>query len=453
MILGFTESKNDLIFGLKLENTYYQPETSHLLKRGIMRQLKLTRIVLVVLILLVIGFLFKGGQMFIWGKDTWMAMPGDFRLTPAFPDKASRYDLFVFQPDSGDYDALKVTGQFPHARYFSYNLYDYREATDFDAVADKDIIPDKGSANPFKTGGSRQDTNRSYTLWLVEEGKPVPKGAVNVMTYPPNIEKVTLMTRVYRPDKGMDSLGGVPYPKITPVKLDGSHGAMPDIGANIKELRAKLDMFLMNSDLLATWDVLKAYTGDKIIFFRISDAGLFPNAHNEYVFSPLEDKTTTKVAVIRLKKTPTYEETYDGQSFKGDKEVRYWSFCIGGMGETGTPDCLCDDQVQKNPDGSVTLVIAPFYMKKTIEDAGLNYMRWGLVYKPIVIYRHMMARDSFDGRIGRVVPIGRPPSEENRNPDFLKNHEAGAWMGDYTPQGRIYTEDEFRKRLAEGEFE
>lgn len=413
---------------------------------------KLFRYVLLAILLIVIGFLIREGRVFVRGENPWMAMPGDFRLTPAFPDTASRYDLFVFQPETGDFDALKVTGDFPYARYFSFNLYDYQAATDFDALADKDIVPDEGVVNPFRIGVNRQASNRSYTLWLIKEGTPFPDEAVNVLTYPPDIEKITLMTRVYRPDEGKDSLGGVPHPELQAVKLDGSRAVMPNIGADIKDLRKKLDMFLMNSDLISTWKILKDYTGESIVFFRISDAGLFPNAHNEYIMSPLEDHTSAKIAVINLKKVPTFEDTYTGKPLEGGKEVRYWSFCIGGLGETGTPDCLCDDQVQKNGDGSVTIIIAPFYLKKDIEAAGLNYMRWGLVYKPIIIHRHMMARDNFEGSIGQVVAIGRPPEEDNRNRRYLETHEAGAWMGDYTPQGRIYTKEDFLKGLAKGDF-
>lgn len=406
----------------------------------------------IVVMLFVIGFLIREGRLLVRGESPWMAMPGNFRLTPAFPDTASRYDLFVFQPGTGDFDALKVTGKFPYARYFSFNLYDYQAATDFDAMADKDIVPDKGAVNPFRADVNRQDSNRSYTIWLIKEGIPFPDEAVNVMTYPANIEKVVLMTRVYRPDEGKDTLGGVPHPEVTPVRMDGSGAVLPVVGADIEDLRNKLDLFLMNSDLIATWDILKVYTGENILFFRVSDAGLFPNAHNEYIISPLEERTSSKVAVITLKKTPTFEDTYTGKPFEGGKDVRYWSFCIGGLGETGTPDCLCDDQVRPNKDGSVTIVIAPFYLKKEIEEAGLNYMRWGLVYKPIIIHRHMMARDNFQGRIGNVVAIGRPPAEENRNRQYLKTHEAGNWMGDYTPTGRMYTQEEFKNHLAAGEF-
>lgn len=387
-----------------------------------------------------------------FGGSPWIAFPGSYRLTPAFPDKASRYDLLNFKPATGEFDALKVTGQFPHARYFGLNLYDYNEATDFAGLADRDIMPDEGSINPFEIGADRSAENRTYTIWLVKEGAAVPEGAKNIMTYPDGIETLAFMTRVYRSDKGLNLLGGVPLPVVEAIKLDGQDATAPKVGIDAKGLQSKLKMFLFNLDIITTWNLQKEFAGDEIVFNRISDAGLFPNAHNEYVTAPLEQCYWNKVAVLTLKEVPTAEDTYEGGNFEGDTDVRYWSFCTGGLAETGTPDCLCDDQVNKNEDGTVTIVIAPYYLKSSVKKAGLNYMKWGLVYKPIIIHRHMLARDGFEGRIGNVAPIGRPPAEEDRNEAYLDAHNAKNWMGDYTPKGYIYTVKEFKEKLNAGEF-
>lgn len=385
-------------------------------------------------------------------KNPWTAFPGSFRLTPAFPDKASRYDVFSFKPGTGDFDMLKVTGQFPYARYFSINLYDYNEATDFASLSDREIEADDGSINPYEIGADRGKKNRSYTLWIMKEGTIPPAEAGNILTYPGGIETLTLMTRVYRPDQGCDSLGSVSQPTVELIKLDGSKGDPPDMPNVLTGIASKLEMFLFNPDLIATVDILKQFAGNKIVFHRISDAGLFPNAHNEYVVSPLETRYWNNVAVVTLKAVPTFEETYHGDSFEGEKEVRYWSLCTGGMGATTTPACLCDDEITPNEDGTVTVVIAPSYLKSMIKNAGLNYMAWGLVYKPVLIYRHMMARDDFEGKIGNVTPIERPPAMKDRNKEYLDDHRAENWMGDYAPRGFLYSISEFKKMLSQGKF-
>ena len=64
----------------------------------------------------------------------------------AYPDQAAVYY-------SGGYAAvpgtrLRITGRFPHARYMSFNVYDNIQRP-LDALADVQLRPDRGSANPF----------------------------------------------------------------------------------------------------------------------------------------------------------------------------------------------------------------------------------------------------------------------------------------------------------------
>ncbi|NNK00309.1 MAG: hypothetical protein HKP58_07830, partial [Desulfatitalea sp.] len=119
------------------------------------------------------------------------------------------------------------------------------------------------------------------------------------------------------------------------------------------------------------------------------------------------------------------------------------SFCTGGLGETGTPDCICDDEVRKNPDGTATIIIAPLSLKESIERKGFNFMRWGLVYKPVLVHRQMLAATGFDGRIGNVPFIDRPPAPEDRNQAFFDENAAPNFIGEYAPTGKIYSILEF----------
>ncbi|MFZ5564561.1 MAG: hypothetical protein ACOZBW_10955 [Thermodesulfobacteriota bacterium] len=376
------------------------------------------------------------------GGAPWTLFPGDFRLTPAFPDKASIYATFVFRPASGDFDLLKVTGRFPHARYMSFNLYDFAEATDFDALADVEIVPDDGSINPFYPGENRDAGNRSYTLWLVKEGAEPPKGAANIFFIPEGVETLSLFLRVYRPDKGFDNLGGVGLPGIEALKSDKSPAGVPDFGITLDAALQKAGMFILNNELLETWLVTSWFAGKNVSFHRVSDAGLFPNAHNEYIIAPLPQDYANKVAVITFT-PPTFENTYEGGVFEGGKDVRYWSFCTGGLAETGTIECLCDDQVRKNPDGTVTICIAPLTLKRTVEKAGFNYMRWGGVAFPVLLHRHLLASKDFPGSISHVPYIQRPPAPEERNGQYMADTAVEQFMGEYGPTGRVFTVSEF----------
>ena len=101
-------------------------------------------------------------------------------------------------------------------------------ATDIAGKADYEIIPDSGSANPYDMLSGRNIENRSYTVWLIKEGIEMPSdiaNAGNVMICPEKddlgnaIEKFAFMIRVYRPDEGLDSLGGVSLPMVEAVKF------------------------------------------------------------------------------------------------------------------------------------------------------------------------------------------------------------------------------------------
>lgn len=403
-------------------------------------------IVLVMILLIFTGPGFAEVVQKPGGGTPWTPFPGDFPLTPAFPDTASRYDTFVFKPHTGDFDILKVSGRFPYARYFSFNLYDYFVATDIGAFADVEIVPDAGSVNPYDIGQDRSAANRDYTLWLVKEGVTVPAGAANVIILPPDIETLSLFTRVYRPDRGMDDLGGVSLPVIEALNADLSSGQAPEFGLGLEGILAKIPDFFLNEDLITCHQFQRQFCGNEVVFHRVSDAGLFPNAHNEYITAAMPPDYFNKVAVVTFT-PPTFEDTFDGDAFEGGKDVRYWSLCIGGLGETRTTNCLCDDQVVPNADGTVTVCIAPAYLQSTIEAAGLNHLAWGAVYRPLLLHRHMLADPFFPGSISNVPAIDRPPAPEDRNQEYYEDNMAIHYMDEYCPTGEVYTIWEFMRWL------
>ena len=54
----------------------------------------------------------------------WKSFPGNNRLTPAFPDHASRYDLLSYMQKTGDYDYIEIRGHFPcKLRHCVFKLY------------------------------------------------------------------------------------------------------------------------------------------------------------------------------------------------------------------------------------------------------------------------------------------------------------------------------------------
>ena len=118
---------------------------------------------------------------------------------------------------------LVVTGEFPYSRYFTFTLYGSVLGNFY---VDQDIVPDKGSTNPFIYGNDRNAKNRSYTINM-ESGT----GPENPEHRPPNTlyhgdpmnERFgnVVCTRIYVPDEGLEPFGGTELPKVTLVKADG----------------------------------------------------------------------------------------------------------------------------------------------------------------------------------------------------------------------------------------
>lgn len=381
------------------------------------------------------------------GCSPWTAFPGDIPLIPSFPDTYSRYDTFVFKPSTGDFDYLKITGEFPHSRYFSFNLTDFIMGNAISAIADIEIEADPGHTNPFDPALSRAATNRCYTFYLVKYGVSPPSGAINVIMLPPDVETLGLFHRVFRPDRGYNSLGGVALPRVEALKADGSPAEIPEFGQDAQALLQMVSRFILNQELLEDHKVARRFAGDLVTFYQAPGTNRFPNAHIQYLTSYLPEDYINKVAVITLT-PPTAEDTYRGGAFVGNKDVRYWSVCMCGLGETRTSSCLADDQIRKNSDGTATVIVAPLYLQGAIEAKGFNFLRWGALYKPIMLYRQMLVRDDFEGRIkDNVIPVDRVIAPEDQNQAYFDAHAAQNFMGEYAPAGRVYTILDFQRWL------
>lgn len=155
---------------------------------------------------------------------------GAGRENVAFPEANADYWAAIYIRPAGS--TLKIHGEYPHARYMS--IISYRAAgTPLDGIADYQIAPDPGSTNPFVAGNRRDLAQRSFTLdvlatqnpgfpLLADAGQPTRNAIyvedaapTNSDTPPGTLEGMVL--RVYAPDRGRSTTGGVelPLPELT----------------------------------------------------------------------------------------------------------------------------------------------------------------------------------------------------------------------------------------------
>lgn len=380
----------------------------------------------------------------------WRAFEGDKRFTPAFPDKASRYDNLAFTVPGGNYLALRMTGIFPHARYFSFNLYNFATAAAVKAIADREIQPNAGSVNPYLPGAYRGASNRAYTVYFVKQGTSLnlPAGS-NVVEIPASVDRASIITRVYRPDDGYDDLGGATQPLVE--ALAEQNPVCPDTGINLSDVQTLAPLLIFNDALIETWDRIHNYQARRsgaLDFFHFDGSGYLPNEHNKYVLLPLPSGVALdNVAVLKFK-VPAFENTANPQGyFNGQTQTRYWSFCIGDLSTTGTPECINDEYFRADKNGIATLVVSDITMKSAVEAAGFTFLRWGVSYKPILIFRHMLDRSDYPGRIS-LVPELPMPTGSNLSDTDLDAKRAQNFIGSSAPTGSIMGKAEFLIKLA-----
>lgn len=247
---------------------------------------------------------------------------------------------------------------------------------------------------------------------------------------------------MYRPDKGVDLKGNVPLPTIEAFKENMDLGILPESSLTPISLFSKIKTLMFNQDLITTWEVTKQFSNDSIRFYRINDGGLYPSSDNEYIVASLTQEYQNKIAEIRFT-PPSFEDTSLGDDFKGGRQVRYWSLSIGGLGMTSTPDSLCDDQIDLNPDGSATVLIAPRFLDGLLESLDYSVLNWGVCYKPILIYRQMLAKPDFMGNIKLVPMIDRPPSSNDQNMQYFRDHDAARFLGSFCPEVEMHSISSF----------
>src|SRR5947208_7598268 len=116
-----------------------------------------------------------------------------------FPDSSAQYWNASYRAVPGTH--IRIDGVYPYARYTSWNFYDPL-LRPFTHVADLNIAPDAGSANPFLPGAKRNTPveQRHYTLYVTFDAnfKPGP----NTIYVDPSKHPAGLFTlRVYVPAK------------------------------------------------------------------------------------------------------------------------------------------------------------------------------------------------------------------------------------------------------------
>jgi hypothetical protein len=348
------------------------------------------------------------------------------------PDMNATYWYYAVTREKGDTTGFRFHGQFAHARYQAYNVYNDdtkdlvwgKDTTHKSSLTDVDIVPDPGSKNPYLLAVPRDTPARDYTVWVVPDGSDTSSYS-NVITFPPEVERLSIFLRVYLPDQpdhaplpaieDFDTLTGLPVPCLPTrniLKPDdtgsdgGSGNDQPTPGPN---------------------------TDGEVRFYRLTGGGLYPNEDSAYLVTIFQN-INDSVAVMRIK-PPTYMDTTDPNSvLPAQPMVRYWSFNVYSVQITNVTACLADYQAVVAADGFVYLVLGrqtPSILKKA---EGLNFLPWGPHQEIAFVYRNMVPHRSFPYSAAVVPVYGED-----------ETHSADYFIGEYAPIGIYCSEEDFLK--------
>lgn len=388
---------------------------------------------------------------------SWWAKTTPETLNVAFPDSAATYWTTPFYAEESL--EIEVDGQYPNARYMSFNVYD-ESGGSFEAngvssgTADYQIDPSPGSVNPFQTKG---EPGGSFTVMLSAQAKPgeantlplAPAGATGRNGAPLGF----LLYRVYLPTGGNSA---VRLPRLTLVK-DGERMVLPRCptpsGRLAMAVRSKAaatkaaralggKLGVKPAKLLGTLLELghavkqggsggtKPCRGSQcpppMKFFRASAAStnsFFPNVNNAYVsalFRPQEGR----VIVVRGKAPTTPAGTSPVPWPQPGLQLRYFSLCnnvyrspwpvvanpvAGGGTEYG---CAADFETELDATGEYAYVVAEPGQRRAVEAAGGTFIPLSATQphaRQILILRNMLPNESF-GQAVQSTPQNASPT-------------------------------------------
>ncbi|MBL4797188.1 MAG: hypothetical protein JKY50_07230 [Oleispira sp.] len=330
-----------------------------------------------------------------WGDPYSIANPAS---NFAYPDTGATYwHAKYILPEGAN---LKLTGQYPYARYMSFNSY-RNDATPAFALMDQDIAADTGSINPFTAGAERNNENRDYQIQL--QAGEAPQSPLDNTLYDyaqtddQSIGQTTLLYRVYVPNTGQDITGGTDLPQA---ELTLNNGEVLTGQAACDSLQSDQTMVSIpfipadtyanlrqNSSANANPIWRAAYNVQfnlRCVFLGMCageperQVGWYANLDNQYLSTNL-DRSIKPIAVIRGKipnvpATLAGNETFD----ESQAQLRYWSLCQNEYYSQKVTGCLHDEQVTINPDGYFTIVtsLESERPSNATDACGIGYLPW-----------------------------------------------------------------------------
>jgi hypothetical protein len=385
-----------------------------------------------------------------------------------WPDNASRYPFMLFD---SDWKEMTITGDYPEARYMSYTIYYWTNfETDEvgDHLFDAQIIPDRGSVNPFGPAEDKRATPlrkkaSTYTITVTrEEDAKEETNVLRVTDEPPWV-----ILRIYLPDIGKNFSGGVSLPTVTVTDWDGTTSVLKpcDKINEFDDLNSLIpQLFLPGFEIPDIPDP----ASDRLWLYPINPVPAYigPNPDNKYVGVFGLDLQPGRVVVIRGK-APGFPDTYFGSPISepapgfDDVQLRYWSLCHNDLVlPLPVVQCVADLQTQLDEKGYYTYVISSDLFAPEWVPPDVTWIPWGDEFMPkLIALRNMLPAADFEQTAQAAIDAGcslPPPFSSELVPTPGEVKKAGRCtrrvMGEYYPEAVWCDEQVFIEKGWRGCF-
>ncbi|NBX75821.1 MAG: hypothetical protein EBQ92_04650 [Proteobacteria bacterium] len=329
--------------------------------------------------------------------------PGRFG---AFPETHVSYFRFSFQVPSDKKVNLRIRGQIPKGRYATFNLYDQETRSSLGSIPDSLFPMDTPQLQNQASPGA------PFTLWIT------PDKALN--------HSYELWYRIYLPQE--DIQGGVNLPVIEAFDSE-SHLPTPCPLA-LESLPAPEGSLLGFSNLPP-----KPTEDGEIFFYASRGLGFYNNADNQYLVARLNFSQKKSFALFRFK-SPSFGLEKPGQP---RPEVRYFSFCMGSAKTTRTSGCISDEEFILG-ETETFLLVGPetesgVNIRELCKAHGINFLPKGKNFIPLIIYRNVLAREDFPGRVNTDF-LWPPTNEQINKAEASRLFAQHNFLGSYSPVGK-----------------
>lgn len=371
-----------------------------------------------------------------------------------FPDTGNRW---WYMPIDPQWQNLTITGVYPKARFFSFAVYDDAPVAAglADHLFDAQITPDPGSVNPFNPTASSTVQSQTYTITVTRTDST----ADNVLRLHANTG--WLIYRLYLPNAGEGSMGGVPLPSASITDARGQVTPLPTCPTvnRQSELAVLQPQFV---PALLENPPRTPPVPDHIWFAPLPapPMRLLPNPDNKYMVSFfMSDYEPGRIILIRGK-MPAFPDTYRGAAVSqpapgfSTVQLRYWSMCLGNLvSPLPITGCAVDADTPLDEERFYTVVISDDVLRPDWLPRENVWLPWGdeQMFPKTIFFRNTLPSSGFSQSVQEAIAKGcgvdfnfpTPPTQDG----ITKSGECTQnLMGDYYPAAVWCDKDVFIQR-------